>query len=341
MIFPEFLKQGSTIGVTAPSHSINDEQGQARFKNAVKQLKKRGYETFFTNNVFSPGDAFGRSASAKVKAKEFNQLINSKNISAVYSASGGDFLAEMLEYVDLDLFRANPKWVQGYSDNTSLLFYLTTKADVATAYGANFGDFGMEVWQESVERGLNILEGRVTVQDSFEKYQDGFGERNSGLEGYDCNTKVNWEVIAEEGFMEGRLLGGCLDVLSNIAGTKFDGALDFAEKYKKDGIIWFLESFDLGFEQMMETLWKLKTLGWFENAKGFVFGRPLFYKAEDFSGNPLPSYKDVLLEQLSSFHVPIIMNADIGHKGPQFVMVNGARARVEAKDGKGKVAFVQ
>ena len=141
--------------------------------------------------------------------------------------------------------------------------------------------------------------------------------------------------------MEGRLLGGCLDVLSNIAGTKFDGALDFAEKYKKDGIIWFLESFDLGFEQMMETLWKLKTLGWFENAKGFVFGRPLFYKAEDFSGNPLPSYKDVLLEQLSSFHVPIIMNADIGHKGPQFVMVNGARARVEAKDGRGRVAFVQ
>ncbi len=341
MIFPEFLKPQSIIGVTAPSHSINDEQGKARFENAVKQLEKRGYETFFTNNVFSEGDAFGRSASAEVKAREFNQLAASKNISAIYSASGGDFLAEMLEYVDLDLFKANPKWVQGYSDNTSLLFYLTTKADIATVYGANFGDFGMEVWQECVERGLNVLEGKVNVQESFEKYQDGFGERNSGLEGYDCNEKVNWEVIAEEGFMEGRLLGGCLDVLSNIAGTKFDGALDFAEKYKEDGIIWFLESFDLGFEQMMETLWKLKTLGWFENAKGFVFGRSLFYKAEDFSGNLLPSYKDVLLEQLSKFHVPIIMNADIGHKGPQFVMINGARARVESKDGKGKVTFMR
>lgn len=340
MIFPEFIKAGSMIGVTAPSHSINDEQGQNRFKNAVSQLNKRGYETFLTNDVFSSGDAFGRSAPAPVRAKEFNELIYSKKISAVYSASGGDFLAEMLEYVDMDLFRANPKWVQGYSDNTSLLFYLTTKADVATAYGANFGDFGMEPWQECVERGLCILEGKMTVQDSFEYYQDGFGERNTGLEGYDCTTKVNWEVIAEDGFMEGRLLGGCLDVLSNISGTRFDGTLDYIEKYGKEGIIWYLESFDLGFEQMMETLWRLKTLGWFEKAKGFVFGRPLFYKNEDFAGNPLPSYKDVLLEQLSSFNVPIIMNADIGHKGPQFVMINGARARVEAKNGRGRVTFI-
>ena len=52
-----------------------------------------------------------------------------------------------------------------------------------------------------------------------------------------------------------------MDVLLNIAGTPYDGTLDFIEKYKNDGIIWYLESFDLHFEQMMEGLWKMREMG--------------------------------------------------------------------------------
>lgn len=45
--------------------------------------------------------------------------------------------------------------------------------------------------------------------------------------------------------MEGRLLGGCLDCLVNLVGTGYDKVAAFVEKYKEDGIIWFLESCDL------------------------------------------------------------------------------------------------
>ena len=45
--------------------------------------------------------------------------------------------------------------------------------------------------------------------------------------------------------MEGRLIGGCMDVLTLFLGTEFDGVKAFAEKYQKDGILWFLEACDL------------------------------------------------------------------------------------------------
>ena len=34
--------------------------------------------------------------------------------------------------------------------------------------------------------------------------------------------------------MEGRLIGGCMDVLTLFLGTEFDGVKAFAEKYQKD-----------------------------------------------------------------------------------------------------------
>jgi len=346
MIFPDYIKKGDTIGVTAPSHPIDSEVDQKRFQNGKLQLENRGYKVIFTENVFNEADRYGRSAPAEQKASEFNSLIRDKNVKAVYSAAGGDFLAEMLPYTDLELFRNNPKWVQGYSDNTSLLYYLTTKADVATAYGANFSDFGMEPWDESVVRGIGILEGRCTVQNSFKTYQDGFAERVTGFEGYSRDADVEWRCICsgdknapQNAQFQGRLLGGCMDVLLNLAGTPYDGTGDFINKYKDDGIIWYLESFDLHFEQMMEGLWKMKEMGWFEHVSGFLFGRPLFYPEQGFDGSPLPAYEEVLMERLSELNVPVITGADIGHKGPQFVMINGALAKVSTDSGRGSVSY--
>ena len=343
MIIPEYLKEGDWIGVTAMSHPVNDPLDQYRFNHGANKMARNGFGAVFTNNVFADPDEFGRSGSGKDKAFEFNALVKEAKVKAIISAGGGDHLAEMFPYVDLELFKANPKWVQGYSDNTSILYYLTTKADVATAYGCNFADFGMEPWDESVMRGLDVLKGFVKVQSSFYSYQDGFVERETGLEGYKADKKVEWKIACGQSpvSMQGRLLGGCLDVILNIAGTPFDGTMDFIEKYKEDGIVWYFESFDLGCEQMMEGLWKLRQMGWFDHAKGFVFGRPLFYKNESFDGTPLPTYEQVVKERLADLGVPIILDADIGHKGPQFVMINGMIAKVEAfADGTGRVSYL-
>lgn len=125
---------------------------------------------------------------------------------------------------------------------------------------------------------------------------------------------------------EGRIIGGCLDCLSNLVGTKFDKVCDFAKHYKDDGIIWFLESCDLNVMSQARSYWSLENAGWFENAKGFIIGRPLQF--DDTFGDF--DHYEAAIRALSKYNVPIILDADIGHLSPQMPIMSGAYAKVIA-----------
>ena len=83
--------------------------------------------------------------------------------------------------------------------------------------------------------------------------------------------------------IEGRLLGGCLDCLANLVGTEYDKVGEFADRYREDGIIWFLEACELNVMTIRRTLWNLKNAGWFKHVKGFLVGRPLCFGEECFT----------------------------------------------------------
>ncbi len=335
MIFPEFINEKDVIGVTALSNGCSKDTDIIRFENGKKQLEDLGYKVSFTDNVFT-ADEKGRSSSGRQRAMEFNNLIKDGNVKAIVSAKGGDYLCEMLEHVDFEAIRNNPKWIQGYSDNTGILFPISTKYDIATIYGNNFGDFGMKPWQACVKNALGVLKGETLIQNSFETFENDFHDYITGFEGYSADEKVCWKNARGEEKIEikGRMIGGCLDVLLNLVGTKYEDALGFCERYKDDGIIWYLESFALGSEALMMGLWQLKTIGWFEHAKGIVFGRPMFY--ESFSET---SYEEAVMTRLGDLNIPIILDADIGHKGPQFSIINGAIATIRSVGGKGSLEY--
>lgn len=339
MIYPRFVRQGDTIAVTAVSDGVSDELDRLRFENGRKKLNEKGIEVQFTNNVFRV-EELGRSSSGRERAEEWNRLCEDTNISAIISAKGGNFLNEMLEYVDFETFREKPKWFQGYSDNTWLVHTLTTKYDIATIYGSNFGEFGMETWHESVRNNYDILTGNLVEQKSFDKYQTGFADRMTGLEGYQEDSRVEWRLDSQtlkktdKVKVSGRLIGGCLDVLLFAQGTKYDGTLEFIEKYKEDGVIWYLETFESSAENLMMFLWKLKEIGWFQYTKAVMLGRPLFFR--DFDE---VKYDDAVLYALGSLDIPIIFDCDFGHRGPRFTIINGAKAQVETAYGKGKLTY--
>lgn len=70
--------------------------------------------------------------------------------------------------------------------------------------------------------------------------------------------------------MEGRLLGGCTEVLFSLIGTPYEKTLEFCEKYKKDGIIFFFETFSSDDSNLHLHLWQLKEAGWFKYCKGII-----------------------------------------------------------------------
>ncbi len=334
MLYPEYVKKGDVIGITAPSDGNKKETDFVRLDNGKEQLKKRGYKVIETAHVRTSNK--GRSTDPGTRTKELEELIDNDSVKWIISAKGGDFLLEMLPLMDFDRIKANPKWIQGYSDNSGLTHTITTHCDIATLYGCNFNDFGMEMWHKAIEDNLQLVEGNINTMDSFEQYEDGFYDRVTGLEGYHLEKPVCWRNLQgeDEINMSGRLLGGCLDVLLHMVGTRFDRTKEFIEKYKDNGILWYLESYALESEALTLGLWHLKEAGWFQYTKGFIFGRPAFFDQDSEI-----SYDEAVLSVLEEFHVPIILDADIGHKPPQMTIVNGAIAKIHSKDGKGTVSY--
>ena len=133
--------------------------------------------------------------------------------------------------------------------------------------------------------------------------------------------------------MKGRLIGGCLDVLCMLAGTKYDHVKEFAERYRDDGLIWFLESCDLNVMGIRRALWQLSHAGWFAHAEGFLIGRPLCF-GQELMG--LDQYGAVT-GALGGYGVPIVMDADFGHLPPAMPLISGSLAEVTVKGQKMKV----
>ena len=122
----------------------------------------------------------------------------------------------------------------------------------------------------------------------------------------------------------GRLIGGCLDVLAMLCGTKYDRVEAFAEKYSGDGLVWFLEACDLNVFGIRRAIWQLKNAGWFRNVKGFLIGRPWAGQQDMMGLDHLRAVTDVLAE----LRVPILLDVDIGHLPPMMPLISGSMADV-------------
>lgn len=154
---------------------------------------------------------------------------------------------------------------------------------------------------------------------------------------YDLTEKVEWKNITGEEKIQvkGRSLGGCLDCIKGYIGTKYDKVNEYIERHKKDGLIWFLEVFEMSTPEVYRTLWQMKNAGYFKYCKGIIFGRPLFIR-EEYETN----FNDTVKETLKDLEIPIICDADIGHVKPQLAIVNGGILEITSQNGKGTVKTI-
>lgn len=334
MNYPKNLKLGDTIGICAPSAGITAPEKIEKLELAEKTLEKIGYKIIETAHVRT--EEKGRSASAQIRAKEFMELYENNDVKAIIFATGGDFLCEMLDYLDWEkLKNLPPKWMQGYSDITGISYLFNTKLDIPTLYCQTIKDYAMNPLFRNLTDALDIMSGKEISQESFEMYEDGWQEEPTSLTAqYNLNTKVEWKIVlgGSKIVMQGRSVGGCLDCIMSYIGTKYDNVKNYIEKHKEDGIIWFLESFELGTATILRTLWQMKNAGYFENCNGIIFGRPLFVR-EDYE----VSFNETVKEFFKDTNIPVICDADIGHKSPQLAIVNGAILKITSENGKGIV----
>lgn len=291
MIYPNFLKKNDLIGITALSSGCSDSIFE--MKQAIANLQKE-FEVIITNNVYGN---YIVSSSKEERIKELNEILN-KDIKLLQIARGGDFLYEILDDIPYHDIVNRKLLVQGYSDPTSLLYILTTKYDLATIYGLNGKSYDGKLLPYQLNN-LEILKGNLINQCSYDN----------------DSVSINGDFKSD-----GIIIGGCLEVLRNIIGTKYDNTINFIEKYKEKKIIWYFDIYNMQPIEVYLTLLQFKNAGWFKYSDTFLIGKVLIKQSED-----TMFYKDAYQKALFG---NIIYDTNIGHVKPMFTIVNGSMANV-------------
>lgn len=317
-----FLKAGDSIDLVAPSFGVTTEPYLSRNTEAIKQLKKRGF-LVHEGGCIHLEEGVAASASGEKRAKEIMDAFHDES-KLILSVGGGETMNEILPYIDFqEIKNLTPKWFMGFSDNTNLTFTLATLSDLITIYGPCSPQFFMKKWRLSELDALRLLKGGRHFE-GYPKYSITKRNENHPLWTYRLTQKKVIVPYFYERPMDGILLGGCLDCLLNLCGTKYDHVKDFIEKHQSSGIIWFLEACDLSPLDIRRGLFQLKEAGWFKNCEGFLMGRHLCGDKEMLGVNKT----NAALDMLSSFHKPILMDVDLGHISPSLPIKVGAKAKV-------------
>lgn len=332
MIHYPLLHKGATIGVTAPSSGVSTDLHEL-LRLACSRMEANGYSLICGETVWTEHKA--KSAPAKVRATEFNQMMKDDTIGMIFPPWGGELLIEVLEFIDWEQIKR--KWIMGYSDISVLLLAVTLKTGIATAHGANLIDQRGEWSDQTTGMWENVLTtniGESVVQQSSPYYQKEWNHDDPSPCVFHLNESTSWQVVSHEAVkIQGRLLGGCIDVIRHLIGTPYGDVRHFQQHViSKEPIVWYLENCELNTADIRRSLVQMKLAGWFDHCAGILFGR---------SGvnRPVGNYtlEDMYQELAEELEIPIVYDIDCGHVPPQMTFINGALAVIEAGDGKGVV----
>ncbi|MBQ9457977.1 MAG: LD-carboxypeptidase [Bacilli bacterium] len=318
---PPLLHRGDAIALVAPSFGCTTEPYITRLGVATERWRKKGFEVVAGPNVFRE-DGISASASPQERAKEIMDALQS-NASLVLSVGGGELMNEMMPELDFaSIAKLPPKWFMGFSDNTNLTFFLTLHCGWETIYGPCAGAFFQKQWRLCEADAFALLQGQTHFE-GYPKYSITRSNPDRPLAAYRCTQpKVITPHLYEKPF-EGTLMGGCLDVLILHCGTKLDRVKAFNQEHP-EGIIWYLEACDLNPLALRRAYFQLRQAGWFDNAVGFILGRPKS------AMEPLLGVDrfNAAIDILGPLGKPILIDVDLGHISPSMPIRNGAKARV-------------
>lgn len=323
MRFPSPLQPGDRIGVTAPSAGIAPAL-RPRLEVAVRSLEERGYEVVLGDCLGADGVV---SAPRAARAAELTAMLSDPSIRAVVPPWGGELAIDLLGALDWSaLAEAEPTWLVGFSDLTTLMVPVTLRLGWATLHGSNLMDTpyaapdGLLHWTE-----LASGSGPF-VQRSPGRWRDtgwvDYAEQPA-VSRFTLDAVGTWRVVGGGPVdVSGRLIGGCIETLGPVAATPYGDVASFGRTYAEDGLVVYLEACEDSAYSIGRMLHSLRLAGWFEHARAVLIGRTAAPDAPDLSQDA------AVLDALGGLGIPIVLDVECGHVAPYLPLVNGALARV-------------
>lgn len=341
--YPAPLQVGDTIGVTAPSSGVIPKL-HPRLDACIAHLRVSGFK--IVEGICLRNNAQHVSGTREERVKDFLTLWKSPDVKAILPPWGGEIAIHLLPVIDFaELAETPPKWILGYSDTSTLLFALTAMTGIATAHGTTLMEMVSAQNDDLSQRWRDVLAAdrgdSVELRSSATFQVDGPDWAEHPESPFNLTEETQWRCMQggqehEAMCFSGRLLGGCLETLSSVVGTPYGDVVGYKERFSHEGVILYLENAESLPADVCRMLWNMRLAGWFDKLAGIMIGRSAGPQRQTFD------HPDALHDVFDDLSVPVVYDADIGHRPPQMTLVNGALASVEARSGRGilKMSFV-
>lgn len=317
--FPPPLQPGDTIGVTAPSSGVSGAATD-RIDFCVAWLRQRGFEVVLGDCLVGTGHL---SAPREQRAAELTAMLVDPAVAAVVPPWGGETAIDLVDLLDYDaIAAADPTWVVGYSDCSTLLLPLTLRAGLATLHGDNLADTPY-VAPEGLTHWLDLAGATapVTQRDSGLVVTWSRFEEDPRATTWKPDGTGRWSTLGEQQVdVTGRLIGGCIETIAPLAGTAYGDVRAFGAEHGP--LVVYLEACEDDAFTICRHLHGLRLAGWFEHASAVLVGRS---HAPDSDGL---TQREAVVDALGGLDVPIVLDLEIGHVPPHLPLLNGALARV-------------
>ena len=279
MIKPERLKVGDTIGIIAPSRPINEKE----ILPCIKILEARGFKVKFGKNIYKK--SYYSAGSAKERASDLNSMFKDKKVKAIMCATGGIVSNQLLDLIDYETIKKNPKIFIGYSDITVLLLAIHKKTGLITFHGPNLHSL-KKLTKETENFLFDLLMGKKSQ--------------------YCLPSKME---IIKKGKAKGKLLGGNLYLIDSLLGTKYTPTYN--------NKIWFWEEVGDSPASLDQKLNQFKLSGNLKNISAMIIGNLADCIDKKYKEDNRP-INEIILELTKEYNFPIIKVPYFGHNVSSF-----------------------
>ena len=302
LIKPEYLKKGDTVAIVAPSGVLKNYNSYI-FK-AKELLKSWELEVVIGENVFNDNGHF--AGTDNQRSADFQLALDDKAIKAIWCARGGYGAMRVIDNLNFEKYKENPKWIIGYSDITAIHNDLHNNKSESI-----HGIMCKSLEKIDIDNNESISLLKKTL----------FGEKLSyTIEGNNYNI---------EGNSNGQLIGGNLTLLHCLLGS--ESSID------TDGKILFIEDLGEYLYHIDRMLISLKRAGYFDNCKGLIVG-----DFTDMRKNTTPfgrNLKELILDIVREYDFPVSFGFPAGHGEKNYPMILGREINLEVSKQQSTINF--